>query len=155
MKAGLIKLISEVKKQLKRIEAQIETEKRIHDAWTKYVDCEIKTVVIHQSIGVIRGLEIAKESLEYILNHADPMKDQMTTDEWLLHDQKMKRIAEQVDNRGGMVKPPKYGQVNIPPIQGNIFAPVTGDPLAPQFGFPGMTKEEMEKRLDDGMAGRL
>lgn len=109
MKAGLIKLISEIEKQLARIKAQIETKKRIHDAWTKYVDCDIKTKVIHQSIGVIRGLEIAKESLEYIL--AQQTNDQMSTDEWLLHDQKMKSIVDQIDTRGGMVKqwPWPYG----------------------------------------------
>jgi hypothetical protein len=94
-------MIKEINKQLDRINAQIETERRIHESWTKYVDCDIKTKVIHQSIGVIRGLEIAKESLEYII--AQQQNDQMSTDEWLIHHNNMKKIADQVDHRGGMV----------------------------------------------------
>jgi hypothetical protein len=87
-------LILEINKQLKRITDQIETEKRIHEVWTRYKDCDMKTQVIHQSIGVIRGLEIAKESLEYIL--AQEITDQLSIDEY--------HIADQIDYRGGLVK---------------------------------------------------
>ena len=75
--AGAKKLVEEIKNQLKRIEAQIETEKRIHQVWTNYKDCEMKKQVINQSIGVVRGLEVAKESLEYLLG-GEP--EQMTID---------------------------------------------------------------------------
>lgn len=107
MKAGLIMLISEIKKQLERIDAQIETEKRIHEAWTRYVDCPMKTAVIHQSIGVIRGLEIAKEAMEYIIRQEEANANQMSMfppDEWMIREEEMKKIANQIDNRGGMVR---------------------------------------------------
>jgi hypothetical protein len=105
MKAGLTTLIQEIKKQLERINAQIETEKRIHAVWSTYADCTIKTAVIHQSIGLIRGLEIAKESLEYTLKQAEPepQMELFPTDEWMAHDMRMKQIAGQIDIRGGMV----------------------------------------------------
>lgn len=82
MKAGLITLISEIEKQLERIKNQIESERRIHEAWTKYADCPIKTAVINQCIGVVRGLEVAKESLEFIL--AQDINNQMSADEWFI-----------------------------------------------------------------------
>jgi hypothetical protein len=92
MKAGLIALISEIKNQIKQIEIQIEAEQKIHAIYTKYKDCPMKTAVIHQSIGVVRGLEIAKESLEYILNQQKTTEYQMTTDEWMMMEERMKGI---------------------------------------------------------------
>lgn len=68
------------------------------------MDCDIKTKVLHQSIGVIRGLEIAKESLNDILESIQRTNEQMTTDEWLLRDQQIKRQIEQIDTRGGLAQ---------------------------------------------------
>jgi hypothetical protein len=90
MKVGLITLISEIKKQIQLIKTQIEAEQKIHAIYTNYKDCPMKTAVIHQSIGVVRGLEIAKESLEYVLEQQKEKEYQMSTDEWMAMEQRMK-----------------------------------------------------------------
>jgi hypothetical protein len=103
----------EIKKQIERIDAQIEAEKKVHQTWSNYKDCTIKTAIINQSIGVVRGLEVAKESLEYLLEKSDPMKDQMTTDEWLIHEQNLKGIKDSgIDYRGGLITVINSGDID-------------------------------------------
>jgi hypothetical protein len=107
MKAGMIMLISEIEIQIERINVQIEAEKRIHEVWSRYVDCAMKTAVTNQSIGIIRGLEIAKEAMEYIIRQEKAKGNQLElfpADEWMIREQEMKKIANQIDNRGGMVR---------------------------------------------------
>lgn len=152
-------MISEIEKQLARIKAQIEAEKQVHDVWTKYMDCDIKTKVIHQAIGMVRGLEVAKESLEYILKQ-EP--EQMTTDEWLLHDQKMKRIAGQVDNRGGIVRQMDYdGEIFIQDVLNYHFPNWVTFAIDRETGILYVNHEQQGKYemykgmyLDNEMAGK-
>ena len=72
--------MDEIQKQIERINVQIESERRIAESWKRFVDCDIKTAVIHQAIGVIRGLETAKEALEYIMKQQE--KEQLSLDEY-------------------------------------------------------------------------
>lgn len=64
-------MIKEIKAQISRIEQQIAAEQAVYKSMKKYTDSEIKTVVINQQIGVVRGLEVAKESLNFLLEQAD------------------------------------------------------------------------------------
>jgi hypothetical protein len=134
--------VEEIQRQLDRIEEQIKSIQKVHATWTKYKECEMKTAVIHQSIGMIHGLEAAKESLEYIRDQQQPPNEQLTTDEWLIDHENRKRIMEQIDIRGGMI--------NGYCMPGHAAA----DPLAAQYGYPGL-KGAIAQLIDDGMAGRL
>jgi hypothetical protein len=97
MRAGWITLISEIKAEIKRINKQIEIETELNKTMAKYKDCPLKTMVIHQTVGSVRALEFAKKSLERLEELADPLKNQLTTDEWLLNDQRMKEIAQKAE----------------------------------------------------------
>lgn len=75
----------EIQTQIDRIERQIAAEQVVYKSMKQYTDSEMKTVVINQQIGVVRGLEVAKESLNYLLERADnrQLQLEMPADEWM------------------------------------------------------------------------
>lgn len=96
-------MLEELKKQIERMENQLESEKMVVKAWESYTESALKTIVLNQAHGVIRGLEVGLESLEYVLDRAEPKNVQMTTENWLENDSRIKEIIKQIDTRGGMV----------------------------------------------------
>lgn len=57
----------EIEIRINAIEEQIRLEKRVLDTMTAYRDCEMKTIVVNQCHGAIRGMKVAKEYLEDLL----------------------------------------------------------------------------------------
>lgn len=57
----------EIEVRLKAIGEQIETEKQLLHVMTLYRDCEMKTIVVNQCHGAIRGMKVTKEYLETLL----------------------------------------------------------------------------------------
>lgn len=74
--------------RVKAIDEQIELEKRVLDTMAVYHDCELKNIVIHQCNGAIRGMNIAKEYLEDLIQASD---------------QQLSLFDDQIDHRGGMI----------------------------------------------------
>lgn len=68
-------MIQKFQDELKRIDDHIDEQKALVERMKKYKDCDVKQVIIHESIGMIRGLEMAKESLKRIKKHyeAEPI----------------------------------------------------------------------------------
>lgn len=71
-------MVDELKKQIKRLENQIVSEKQIIEAFETYTESEMKKTVIIQGRGVIRGLENGIESLNYVLDQIAPAHVQLT-----------------------------------------------------------------------------
>lgn len=104
MKAGWIVLKSEIRSQIQRLNKRIASETEVYNAWKAMKECDIRTAVLHQVVGTIRGLEAGKEALEYLSKtHTE---QQMSADEWLIWDQRKKITADQIDYRGGLVIQP-------------------------------------------------
>lgn len=99
-------LILEIQSKLFYINQEIEKEQALKDSVKHYKDCDLKTMIVHQTTAAIRTWEAAKEMLVEIITAEEERTIQMSGDEWLQHENKMKKIAAQVDVRGGMVDGP-------------------------------------------------
>jgi len=60
-------LVHEIELRLKAIDEQIEVEKRLLHTMEAYRDCEMKTIVVNQCHGAIRGMKVTRDYLRDIL----------------------------------------------------------------------------------------
>lgn len=67
--------------QIVRIKRQIESEKRVYEVWKTYKPGAFRDAVLNQALGVVKGLEVGLESLEYL--QGDSGAEQLTTEEWM------------------------------------------------------------------------
>ena len=94
MNKGATTLNSEILKQIAKIDEQIKAEIHLYEAMRNYKDCDLKAKVMQQATGVVRGLEIGKEALEYVLAQQANDQMQMWGDEWLTYENQAKAAAK-------------------------------------------------------------
>lgn len=85
--------IQRIEQELTEINNHIEAEKKLLNATQNYRDCELKTMVVHQCQGAIRGLEVGREKLLFIRELLQTNEAGQTTIEDF-----------GIDNRGGLVR---------------------------------------------------